>query len=208
VHNHDDSKHDHAAPAANVPTEDLLKSSSPDDRYYPFAAAVIHASARCRDLVRPWIEVKGKQMRLQKEVYVFAEFLFFFAHMTERRLYGHIEEKQLEELLNYLTPAIFRASATAYFSGFPEEQMKKIADEFVERINEAHRKYTELDQKGDIIQALMLLVQLVVDEAGISQSVMTKQAEDRAAAIAQAVADELVGMKLDTLIEQIKPKQA
>jgi len=207
VHNHNGSTHNHTAPT-NARPEDLLKSANQDDRYYPFALAVIRASARCRDVVKPWIEVKGKQMRLQKEVYIFAEFLFFFAHMTERRLYGHIGDKQLEELLTYLTPAIFHASAAAYFTGFPEEQMKKIADEFIERINEAHRKYSELDQKGDIVEALLLLTQLVVEEAGISESVMTKQAEDRAAAIAQTVADELVGMKLDELLEQIKPKQA
>ena len=198
---HQHNAHDHAAPGANVQPEDQ------ENPYYPFAAAVIRASARCRDLVKPWITAKKQQMRLQKEVYVFAEFLFFFAHMTERRLYGHIDEKQLEGLLTYLTPTIFRASAAAYFSGFPEEQMKKIADEFVERINEAHQKYSEIDAKGDIVEAMLLLTQIVVEETGISESIMTKEAEDRAAAIAQKVADELVGMDLDKLLEQIKQKQ-
>ena len=207
MHHHHDSHRD-AAAGVYVRPEDLLDDNSKENSYYPFALAVIRASARCRDVVKPWIEVKGQQMRLQKEVYVFAEFLFFFAHMTERRLYGHIGDEQLEELLNYLTPAIFRASAAAYFTGFPEEQMKKIADEFVERINEAHRKYSDLDQKGDILDALMLLVQLVVEEAGIGESTTRKEAEDRAATVAQTIADELVGMKLDTLLEQIKPKQA
>jgi hypothetical protein len=199
VHDQSDSKHEQP---------ENLRNESQDSPYYPFAAAVIRASARCRDVVKPWIAAKKQQMRLQKEVYVFAEFLFFFAHMTERRLYGHIGDEQLEQLLNYLTPTIFRASATAYFSGFPEEQMKKIADEFVERINEAHRKYSELDQKGDIVEAMLLLTQIVVEEAGIAESTMTKEAEDRAAAIAQTVANELVGMNLDKLLEQIKPRQA
>ena len=206
MHHHNDS-HDYAAPGAHVQPEDLIKDGSQDSPYYPFAVAVIRASARCRDVVKPWIEAKGKQMRQQKEVYLFAEFLFFFAHMTERKLYGRIGEKQLEELLNYLTPAIFHASAAAYFNAWPEEKMKKIADEFVERINEAHRKYSELDAGGDILQALLLLTQLVVEEAGIGQSTTTKEAEDRAAVIAQTITDELVGMNLDELLEQIKQKQ-
>ena len=196
----------------NEPTHyqpEVLLKGSQDSLYYPFALAVIRASARCSDTVNPWIEAKKKQMRLQKEVYVFAEFLFFFAHMTERRLYGYIGDEQLEELLTYLTPAIFRATAAAYFTGWPEEKMKKIAEEFVERINEAHRKYSELDQTGDIVDALLLLTQLVSEEAGIGQSATTREvAEERAATIAQTVADELIGMKLDVLLEQIKPKQA
>ncbi len=204
---HNNSTNDNAASGVHARPEHLVKGSSEDSPYYPFAAAVIRASTRCRDMVKPWIVAKKQQMRLQKEVYVFAEFLFFFAHMTERRLYGHIGDEQLEELLNYLTPTIFRASAAAYFTGFPEEQMKKIADEFVERINEAHRKYSELDAKGDIVESMLLLTQLVVEETGISESIMTKEAEDRAAAIAQAIADELVGMDLEKLLEQIKQKQ-
>jgi hypothetical protein len=159
------------------------------------AWCIVQASSNCRDALQPWIEAPNETKGQQTEAQLFAEFLFFFTHMVTRRIIGYVGDAVMDKLVSYLGGAIPSAAIECYFSSWPIDRKEKLAEAFVDRLNEAEQQYSEIDPAGEIKPALMLLTRHLLDLLGVKEVVETKASE-----LLQIVAGELRGMNMDQLI--------
>jgi hypothetical protein len=136
--------------------------------YYPLrelGTAIVQACTNCRDNTTFLIQAPTEKERIEREILIFYEFLYFFLHMTLRHAFGLLREPQMKKLQSYLGPVISSTAIDSYFGHWPDDLKEKMACEFYGKLNDAEIEYancTQLDAsaKGEDIVGKKLKVLL------------------------------------------------
>jgi hypothetical protein len=67
---------------------------------------VIGAATHCRDAVKPLLTFAEEKERMQSEIFIFYEFLYFFMHVTNRCAYRVLTEVEMDKVHEYLGPLV------------------------------------------------------------------------------------------------------
>jgi hypothetical protein len=179
--------------------QDQLRAEGQNTPFQLVGIAIVQASAHCRDAVKPWIIAASEDKQKQTEIALEADFLCFYTHMAVRKIFGHISPVQLQKLQSYLGAALTQTAIEAHFKDWPADDKRKMADEFIDRLNEAEIEYSKLDEKGEVLEVLMTVTRYTLETLG-----MKEVDESKAEAVLKTVVDELVGMDIDNLIPKLK----
>ncbi len=105
--------------------------------------AIIQASTNCRDAIKELVDAPTEKERLEREVYVFYEFVYFYMHLTMRHAFVQLTEPQIRKLQSYLGPLISSVAIDSYFAHWRDDLKEKMASEFYDKLNDAELEYTE-----------------------------------------------------------------
>jgi hypothetical protein len=199
VSNTDASKQASAEQTESLKPKTGTEAEGAINPFQQVGVAIIQASGHCRDGIKQWIVVPGETKRQQAEIGIFVDFLCFFTHMTVRRAFGYISEMQLRLLQGYLGEALTNAAIESHYRDWPTDHKNKMAEEFIDRLNESEREYSALDEKGEILEVLMVLTRHTLETLGLEEV-----DEAKAEAVLKIVVDELVAIDMDKLIGDLK----
>ena len=68
--------------------------------------AIVQAATNCRDATKGLIQASTEKDRIEREIYIFYEFIDSFMHMTLREAFVALNTIQMEKLQGYLGPLI------------------------------------------------------------------------------------------------------
>ncbi len=171
--------------------------------------AIIQASTNCRDAVKELIDAPTEKDRLEREVYVFYEFVYFYMHLTMRDAFVQLAEPQIRKLQSYLGPLISSVAIDSYFAHWPHELKQKMTSEFYDNLNDAESEYTEatkFDSREQGKHRLTQKLQALFMKLGSNVSNLSGHGEDSAVimAVAHAAINEWERMGLGTLMADVK----
>jgi hypothetical protein len=107
------------------------------------ALAIITAATTCRDATKNLIQAADEKQRIEREVYIFYEFVYFFMHMTMRHAFPALTSARLAELQEYLGSIIPSVAIDSYFAHWPEDRKERMRSQFFDKLNETEMEYTE-----------------------------------------------------------------
>jgi hypothetical protein len=172
--------------------------------------AICQASVNCRDAVKDRIDAPTEAKRLELEVYVFYEFLYFYMHMAMRSTFGQLTEEQLRKLQSFLGPLVSSAAIDSYFGHWPDELKKKMRGEFYDRLNDAEVEYAEatrFDSSEQRDKRLTQKLQALFMKLGSNVSNLSGHSEHDLAmivSVSEVAINEWTKMSLDNLVAEIK----
>ncbi|PYJ35969.1 MAG: hypothetical protein DME88_00270 [Verrucomicrobia bacterium] len=108
--------------------------------------AVVRAATNCRDATKPFIKAPTEDKRIECEILIFYEFIYFFLHMTMRQAFAVLTESQIQALQACLGPLISSTAIDSYFAHWPQDLKGKITGEFYEKLNRAEVEYSTVTQ--------------------------------------------------------------
>lgn len=199
MRNSDDPQQDSGQQAAGFPGKDQQEAESQFRPFRDVGLSIFHASSNCRDALKSWIEAPDETRREQIEFQLFNEFLFFFTHMTTRKISGYVGDGLMGKLVGYLGGAIPSVAVESYFSTWPIDYKNQMAKEFVDLLNEAEQQYTAIEATGKIMPVFMLLTRHVFEMLGVKEVDETKASE-----VLKIVGRQLDGIDIDKLILNLK----
>ena len=183
--------------------------------YKPFGAvslALIQASTNARDQVKPIIKASNEKDRVEREIYVFYEFIYFFMHMTMRQAFAALSAARLEELQTYLGPLISSVAIDSYFAHWPEDRKQRMIGQFYDKLNETELEYTECTQfETDLEGEERTKAKLKALFMRVASNVAALAAENEkditvVAPLVTTVFSEWKNMKLDALVADVARK--
>jgi hypothetical protein len=147
---------------------------------------------------------------LEREAFVFYEFIYFFMHLTMRHASTQLAESQLRTLQRYLGPLISSVAIDSYFAHWPDDLKQKMTSEFYDKLNEAESEYTECTQAGSLGQgedSVRRKLRALFMKLGSNISSLSGRAEKELAVItpvALVAISEWKRMRLDNLMAQVE----
>jgi hypothetical protein len=108
--------------------------------------AIVQAATNARDQTKPMIKAPDEKDRIQREIYIFYEFIYFFMHMTMRQAFAGLTAACLQELQTYLGPLISSVAIDSYFAHWPQDRKERMISEFYDKLNDAELEYTQSTQ--------------------------------------------------------------
>ena len=175
--------------------------------------AIMQAATSCRDAAKPLIQAPSEKDRIQREIYVFYEFIYFFMHITKRQAFAVLSAPQMEKLQGYLDPLISSTAIDSYFAHWPEDLKQKITRDFYEKLNESEVEYSECAKS--VMTAMRLGLRPVsnnpVDQAlvtTLASNVANLAVDDETALaviipVTQAAITQWNNMRLDALVANV-----
>lgn len=164
-------------------------------------AAIIQASVNNRDEAKKWIEAPTEAKRLEREAFVFFEYVYFYMHLTIRHASTVLTASQMQKTQEYLTSLIPSVCIDSYFAHWPANIKENMTDDFFEKLNDAEVEYTEhaknskSENGGDrLLEMFSLLASHISDLCGSNIALIA-----RPLIIHQAI-NEWTKMDLDTLM--------
>jgi hypothetical protein len=179
--------------------QDQLKTGGEIHPFQQVGVVIVKASANCRDAVKQWIIATKEDERQKAEIALEVDFICFYTHMVVRKAFGHIGDVQLQKLQSYLGPALTQTAIEAHYKSWPPDEKKKMADEFLDRLNEAEIEYSKLDEKGEILEVLMTITRHTLETLGFE-----KVDESKAEEVLKTIVDELMAMDIDGLLPSLQ----
>lgn len=197
LENPSEPKRDYAAEA-----EQIMRSAKSDTQrvFRPLGAictAIIQASTNCRDLAKTLITGEDATERQEKEIYAFFEFIYFFMHMTLRKVHGRIPPSKLRLLQDFLLAIVPGTAIDSYFAHWPKHLKNDLVDEFVERLDASEMEYGTCTADGDKSRILLVLCNHLIEifDSGATSVQTIRPALD-------AVVRELEGLRLEEHIRE------
>ncbi len=172
--------------------------------------AIIQASTNCRDAVKELIVAPTEKERLEHEIWIFYEFVYFFMHMTMRQAFVQLTAPQMRELQSYLGPLISSVAIDSYFAHWPDDLKQKMTSEFYDKLNEAELEYAECTKFESSEQGEHRLTQklrALFMKLGSNVSSLSGQGENDLAVVVpvvQIAVEEWKRMGLDSLMAEVK----
>ncbi|MGD0630935.1 MAG: hypothetical protein ABR987_16530 [Terracidiphilus sp.] len=162
-------------------------------------AAIIQASVNNRDEAKKWIEAPTEAKRLERESFVFFEFIYFYTHVTMRHAVTMLTASQKQKILEYLENLIPSVAIDSYFAHWPSNLKEKMKNEFVEKQCDAEVEYTELvrtsNSSDGLLKSFFLLACHISDLCGCE----AKAPEARKTFVDLAI-EEWTKMDIDSLM--------
>ncbi len=128
---------------------DLLKEAEAEtsEVYGPLGRLALGIVTASWDSYQGLAKVLGFSVEGQpteRQMLVFYELLYFFAHVTIRTAVAHqLTESQIFKLQDYLGPQLSRTAVDTFCKHWPVELKRRMAGEFFERLNDAEVEYSE-----------------------------------------------------------------
>lgn len=171
--------------------------------------AIIKASANSRDAVKELIDAPTEKERLEREIFIFYEFIYFYMHLTMRHAFARLTEPEIRKLQSYLAPLMSSVAIDSYFAHWPDDLKEKMTDEFYEKLNIAEVEYTECTkfdspEQGD--ERLTQKLRALFMKLGSNVSELSGHGNEIAvvAAATEVAISEWKSMNLDALIAEVK----
>jgi hypothetical protein len=129
--------------------KDLLKKSKAEtsEIYGPLGnlgSVIVAAAWQAYQDVAKEMQFSIEGQPTEQQILAFYEILCFFIHMAiSRAATQKLTEKQILKLQDYLGPFLSRIAVDTFFRHWPVESKKKIANEFLEKLNAAEADYPE-----------------------------------------------------------------
>lgn len=165
------------------------------------ALAIVQASTNSRDNAKQWIQAPTEEKRMEKEVYIFFEFIYFYMHITVREAVTALNTEQKQTLLDYLESLIPPSAIDSYFDHWPTNLKEKMVGEFTQKLCDAEAEYTELilQSKPDegFINTFVLLARHIADLCGIDSPEVGR-------ALVRSTIDEWEKMGMGTLMAGVR----
>jgi len=174
--------------------------------------AIVQASTNARDQAKLMIKSQNEKDRIQREIYIFYEFIYFFMHMTMRQAFAALSAARLEELQAYLGPLISSVAIDSYFAHWPEDRKQRMIAEFYEKSNEAELEYTEATQFETMLEGEeRMKAKLKALFMKLASNVADWAVDDRqdivvVAPLIKTAISEWKAMKLDALVADVAAK--
>jgi hypothetical protein len=176
--------------------------------------AIVGASTNCRDAFKGQIQAATEKERLEREMYIFYEFIYFYMHIMLRHAEVQLAESQMEKLQDFLGALISNVAVNWYCAHWPDDWKGKMIHEFYEKLNEALSEYSlctfdpskKQGERASPEQQLQMQHALFT-RLGLNVSrLITNGKEDVATikSVAYVAIDEWKGMELDKLIAEVK----
>lgn len=135
------------------------------------ALAILQASTNSRDNAKQWIKASTEKERMEKEILVFFEFVYFYMHVTVREAVTTLSTEQKEKLLEYLEYMIPPVAIDSYCAHWPTNLREKMVNEFIEKKGDAEAEYVELILKSKpdekFLNTFILLARHIADLCGV-----------------------------------------
>ena len=173
--------------------------------------AIVQAATNCRDAAKASIQAPTEKVRIEREIYIFYEFIYFFMHMTLRQAFGVLSATQMGKLQGYLGPLISSTAIDSYFAHWPDDIKQKMTNEFYEKLNESEMEYSEstkLDNpflEGEERSAARLKKLFMKVASNIASLAVDddENAPDVILLVIKTALDEWDKMRLDTLVANV-----
>ncbi|HEY1803848.1 MAG TPA: hypothetical protein VGG45_05160 [Terracidiphilus sp.] len=158
--------------------------------------AIMQAATNCRDAARKLIAREEGAESRDKEVYLFFEFIYFFMHMTLRKVHGRMSRSRLRLLQDFLLAMVPSAAIDSYFFDWREDLKRDMVDEFVERLDVTEVEYGTCTADGDFSLILTLFTRNLIQILGEGTDVLTLRPT------LEAVAGELEAMQMEESVRE------
>jgi hypothetical protein len=171
--------------------------------------AIIQASTNCRNTVKELIDAPTEKNRLEREAYVFYEFIYFYMHLTMREAFVQLTTPEIRKLQSYLGPLVSSVAIDSYFAHWPDELKQKMTGELYDKLNDAEVEYaecTKFDPPEQGEQRLTRKLQALFMKLGSNVSNLSGHGDDSAVimAVAHAAINEWERMGLDNAMAEVK----
>jgi hypothetical protein len=157
------------------------------------------------------IDAPAERDRVVREMYIFYDFIYFYAHLTVRHACAQLPEPQIQDLQACLGPHLSRTAIDSYCAHWPDDIKLRMFGEFYDRLNEAERKYAECTAgiKGFVpvhealLATLASKVSLLVVHGENCEAVKLRVSQI-AVVVLETATKEWAKMRLDDLLAEIK----
>jgi hypothetical protein len=106
------------------------------------ALAIGRAGFSCGEAMKPHVHYESEDKITEQWIYVCFEFMYFFAHMTDRVAFAQLGYERREKLLAILGPLIAEPAIEAFFGHWPDDLKAKMLSEFYQKMNDAQLDYS------------------------------------------------------------------
>jgi hypothetical protein len=113
------------------------------------SGAIILASQKCRDGVKPWIVASDEKDRHMMECFAFYEFVYFFLHLTIRLAFVAMTATERQYIGKCLFKVVGSVCVDGTFENLPDDLRKKMIAEFGRNLQAAEYEYSKC-APGDI----------------------------------------------------------
>jgi hypothetical protein len=105
--------------------------------------AIVQASKNCSDAAKPLIRAPTEEDRVQREIYIFYEFIYFFMYVTMRQAFAVLSASLAEKLQAFLVSLISSVAVDSYFAHWPAERKQGMNDNFRKYLSEQGADYSK-----------------------------------------------------------------
>lgn len=106
------------------------------------ALAIGRAAFNCGEAMKPYVHFDSEDKITEQWIYVCFEFMYFFAHMTDRVAFAKLGQERREKLMATLGPLIAGPAIKAFFGHWPDELKAKMLADFYQKMNDAQQEYS------------------------------------------------------------------
>jgi len=106
-------------------------------------SAIIAAATNSRDHTKKYIIIADEKKRLEREVFLFYEHVYFFTHLSLRECFAGLSSDKLGKVHLYLEDMIPSVAIDSYFQHWPDDLKKRMTIEFIEKLQISENEYTE-----------------------------------------------------------------
>jgi hypothetical protein len=129
--------------------EDLLKESKTnvDREYGPISkigVEIFRAANGSKDRTKYLIQIHDEKERLEREIYLYFEALYFFTFFGTMHVSLFLSDSQAGKTLDYLSSVIPPAAIDSYFAHWPDELKRRMTKEFVDKLTAQYKEYSAL----------------------------------------------------------------
>lgn len=110
---------------------------------------IMLASIDIVEEVKPFIPGEGTK-KLERQVYVLQESIWFWAHIATRQVLRNFEESRFNAATECLSRFISQVAIASYFDHWSEFQKQKMEAEFLENLNQSLGEYSDSASRWNI----------------------------------------------------------
>ncbi|WP_263408190.1 hypothetical protein [Terriglobus tenax] len=135
--------------------EDLFRElqQNTEREYQPigdFGLAIITAATNSRNATKKFIRIEDEKKRIEREVYLFYEHIYFFCHLGLRHGFAVLSNEQSAKVSQYLEMMIPSVAVDSYFQHWPGEIKQRMKDEFVQKLQQSETEFKEVVRQSSL----------------------------------------------------------
>jgi hypothetical protein len=168
--------------------------------------AIVTAATNSRDRTKKYIVISDEGKRLEREVYLFFEHIYFFMHLAMRSAYVALSEDQMHKVQEYLAGLIPSVAVDSYFAHWSEDLKQRMVGEFIQKLNTSEGEYVESVKHSKLPSSQEKLLGLFVLHATHIIQLCERELEweTLTESLVEISIDEWKRAQFDSCVQQIK----
>jgi len=111
---------------------------------YKICFAIVEASTQALESIKSIIIAKNQTEKLNKEISLLLEIIYFYLHMTIKQAHLILNELRFEEIKSEILEIISSSAIDTFYEDLPEDSKVKMTNDFCDTFNTRNIEYSKI----------------------------------------------------------------